>query len=344
MDDDASFRASAARDVLQGAVPVLGVGLEVGKRSVQTGIGVATGALRWTSAAMQQTRLPVVPDILLATSRLLGHVDAGVVCALELGQLCTQRALKAADEQLEELGVEPGALEAALLEASPGAHALAKIAKMVLDFGNDMRDASLEEVTTGLARLRDLQQAESNRDAETQQCEASATPSFHSVESAFLGVGSLAQHHDPLMPPWTADDKSDLMRFIALSCVAYGDLALRFLGVIKLNETSAVLHPGAAVVCKKTKGELYFPGYVLFVDHERKSIVVAIRGTFRPSDVVTDLMCMHEHVEHPFGSAGFVHGGMWKASANVSKALEGPIRQLWSRWVDRSSRSREPSS
>jgi len=122
---------------------------------------------------------------------------------------------------------------------------------------------------------------------------------------------------------------AELVPLMRACMAAYGDLACQALGVLPAGSTDnavAALCPDMALVFAKTHSDLYNPGYLILRDDARRRVVLALRGTFRPQDVVTDLMCMHEPLAAIPARSGFVHGGMCKAAANVWADAQAKVR------------------
>lgn len=72
---------------------------------------------------------------------------------------------------------------------------------------------------------------------------------------------------------------------------------------------------------QKTK-ELFAPGYMVAVDHDSGTVVVALRGTSSIKDALVDLVC-HPTPIQLGGQNGFAHGGMMRAAVHLEDKLAG---------------------
>merc|ERR1712118_149272 len=101
---------------------------------------------------------------------------------------------------------------------------------------------------------------------------------------------------------------SDLKRFIKFSMATYGHAPLKFLGVLDFGQASTseeavALLTGtssADLVSCEWAPQVFNPGFVLCVDSETESVVLAIRGTLWPHDALTDFSCHAEPLELKF--------------------------------------------
>ena len=68
--------------------------------------------------------------------------------------------------------------------------------------------------------------------------------------------------------------------------------------------------------------EAHCPKFLMFLDHEMKSVVLAIRGTFSVKDVILDIVCE----EVPF-LAGFAHKGILNGAQRILAKVEDKLRK-----------------
>jgi len=85
-------------------------------------------------------------------------------------------------------------------------------------------------------------------------------------------------------------------------------------------------HGGSELVYLSRENTVGMTAYAVFLDTDRKKIVIALRGTLSLSDVVTDfdaeLMTVREDFAGlPLGTH-YAHRGMWKAARNVLKDID----------------------
>ena len=287
----ASDALATSRHVLQSAVPSAEFGFDVATRSSSVGFAISKSILSSIAG--------VLGDTLGAPLHLAhGIVDGAehvTHASIQTSRLITKASLNAADSALEAAGVETGTLE----HISPHLHAFSCIASMITTYTNHLAPLTVQELASGLTNLSNLQEEAEIR---TRLAEGFPWP--------YLTTDIVA--HGP--------ELESLVSLMSVCLAAYGDLACRALGAIALNETAlAVLAPGLVLLHSKTQGDIYHPGYLLLSDEANSRILFVLRGTFRPGDVVTDLMCMREPLEESSGA--FVHGGMLKAAIKVKEAV-----------------------
>ena len=68
--------------------------------------------------------------------------------------------------------------------------------------------------------------------------------------------------------------------------------------------------------------EAHCPKFLMFLDHEMKSVVLAIRGTFSVKDVILDIVCD----EVPF-LAGFAHKGILNGAQRILAKVEDKLKK-----------------
>jgi len=98
----------------------------------------------------------------------------------------------------------------------------------------------------------------------------------------------------------------DIRRYVRASMAVYGTLAMKFLGVLSRFDTKIWSNTEAIeyltgiptkenlVVAKwraNWVGSIYKPGFFVLVDHEHQEVILAVRGSYRLADSLTDLMC-----------------------------------------------------
>ena len=125
-------------------------------------------------------------------------------------------------------------------------------------------------------------------------------------------------------------DAAEIRRYVRFSLATYGQLRLKFLGVVPYGAASsdeaAFYHcvggtkRGASIVLAEWTGRVLRPGYVIAVDSDRRAIVLALRGSVELQDALTDLCCEHEECE-AMGLRGIAHSGMWKSATRISEIV-----------------------
>ncbi|GMH79971.1 hypothetical protein TL16_g08343 [Triparma laevis f. inornata] len=131
-------------------------------------------------------------------------------------------------------------------------------------------------------------------------------------------------------------EQKNLTLHIRFSLGTYGEKGLKFLGILPYgsatNNNEAFLRltniqSSLDIISTDFEGSLYSPGYVLSVDRDSKSIILAVRGTIWPHDFLTDLICVDESLE----GGGSAHSGMWKSALNLTEKVKSTIYNLLSR-------------
>ncbi len=132
------------------------------------------------------------------------------------------------------------------------------------------------------------------------------------------------------------DCSADISRWVMFAVGTYGQMGLKFLGIIPYgsvaSDTQALaycagLESTADILVSDFQGALYLPGYVVCLDRERKAIVVAVRGSIQPWDFLSDLVCEPEPVSL-LGVRGFAHRGMLKSAKMLDQKLRSTVQDL----------------
>lgn len=99
----------------------------------------------------------------------------------------------------------------------------------------------------------------------------------------------------------------------------------------ELNERLALRHTGAAELLHAqwatTTAPSYVPAHFVAVDAHMHDLVVSVRGTGHPLDVIADLRAWPETIEWPDGRKGRVHAGMHTAARGLLGQLLPRLRQ-----------------
>ncbi|GMH68144.1 hypothetical protein TrST_g11442 [Triparma strigata] len=130
--------------------------------------------------------------------------------------------------------------------------------------------------------------------------------------------------------------QQDITKYIRFALGTYGEKGLKFLGIIPYGSATSNnesflrlsnIESALDIISTDFEGGLYSPGYVLSVDRDSKSVVLAVRGTIWPHDFLTDLICIDE--ELPCG--GSAHSGMFKSALNLASQIRPLVVNLLSR-------------
>eukprot|EP00929_Paragymnodinium_shiwhaense_P010007 TRINITY_DN11448_c0_g1_i2.p1 TRINITY_DN11448_c0_g1~~TRINITY_DN11448_c0_g1_i2.p1 ORF type:complete len:368 (+),score=34.04 TRINITY_DN11448_c0_g1_i2:409-1512(+) len=127
----------------------------------------------------------------------------------------------------------------------------------------------------------------------------------------------------------------DVYRFVGFALGTHGHAGLKFLGAIHYGTARSDLEaaaqcagvPKTDILLAEWRGELHHPGYFLAIDHQSKSLVLALRGSLFPQDGVTDLTCMPREFSFQ-GQKGHAHSGMLTAAERLSEELAPTVVSL----------------
>eukprot|EP00939_MAST-03C_sp_MAST-3C-sp1_P002184 g2184.t1 len=134
---------------------------------------------------------------------------------------------------------------------------------------------------------------------------------------------------------------SEIQHFYRFAAASYGKPACQFLGILPYDDARTKRLEAFALLAGVNKndvtyssegGGMYRPGHFVAIDRKAKAIVVAIRGTMRVQDVLTDLVC--EAVPVPRGwdipsaqddEVPYVHEGMLKAALTLDRLISNIV-------------------
>jgi len=80
--------------------------------------------------------------------------------------------------------------------------------------------------------------------------------------------------------------------------------------------------PGVEVLEADFANRTYEIPYLLAVDHSKRAIVLALRGTLSSGDAFVDVHCVDQDIEYPVDAPTYVHAGMYKSALNVKQAID----------------------
>ena len=279
--------AGAVGTVALGALGVVGTPLALGVGAVTvTGALAATATRAGLSAARRATQ-----------------------AGLSAGKATTEAVLAEGESHLESTyGLEKGAtLRLAL--GRDTASALTFVRSLLLDFGLSPPPGMNWSETADAARtLAWLQHA--------------------------AGVIDTPQQRSSLPLP-NAVEWATIQRQMRFSLACYGHLALRVLRILPvvadepLSDLKALTFltgdvTEADVLVAEWESSTFAPGFLVVLDHRSAAIVVAIRGSHRVQDALTDLVCEHASFESPLGK-GEAHAGMLKAATRLLARIRPSI-------------------
>lgn len=218
-------------------------------------------------------------------------------------------SIRAADVGLGVAGVEDGhlwQLGGGALLGRDAAEAISAIVSMVLHFAKDI-NIDVLELQRGIRTLSLLQ---------------------HSAPSPMA---------PPLAPAQGPLDGGAVGLYMRAAAAAYGSSTLRFFGVVPLTSPQYASEekfiakfldlPSPDHVLKVNlplvTGKAFSPGYVVFLHHRSRTVVISFRGTTRIQDVLTDLTCQHVDFTFPIPCEGVskVHEGFLKSARRFAEEL-----------------------
>jgi hypothetical protein len=126
------------------------------------------------------------------------------------------------------------------------------------------------------------------------------------LQGATRSGGPHVEDEDTLGSPAPGMDFEYAKQWMPHAVAVYGRTLPRVMGIASLHRTRPLSrHAPEFTVAQITgvgekdiikadwEGDTFHPGYYVAVDQARKAVVVSVRGTYRPKDVITD-MVMHE--------------------------------------------------
>ena len=133
--------------------------------------------------------------------------------------------------------------------------------------------------------------------------------------------GALPVSPPPPPPPPPRADEADEALAPAASSSSAGGGSWTDLGALH-----ALTGVGEAdVLLAEWSSGLYCPGHLVLLDHVSSAVVVAVRGSARVQDVLTDLVCERATFECELGT-GWAHAGMLKAATRLLEAVMPTVR------------------
>jgi len=141
--------------------------------------------------------------------------------------------------------------------------------------------------------------------------------------------------------PLTWHEKNEFAEFQGYSTSVYGDLINRVPGCFeepyegdlvaftKMNGIDA-----SDIIVKAEYSSTCSPAHIVSVDWAKKAIVVAIRGTLHPYDVVTDMKYAMIDWEVD-GVNGGIHQGFYETGSNLANSLSKELEQALDKWHEK---------
>lgn len=312
-------------------------GFSIASKSTSISVNVARIAITTTaSVSGLLTGNAALVAVLYGVDTTVGAAERVAQAAILLSQSLTKHGLNAASATLEYSGAAES-IENSIWSTVRGAStkmqwqnhtdAITQILRMVTCFTVPLRELSNGDVTEGMKKYALLQQA--------QRLPVSISGEAHEVTE-------------------------DLSRCMGFAAASYGRVAINFLEYLPRGtfqaDILAHLTPGvtaADIIVESQQESIFRPGYKIILDHEMKDVVLTIRGTMNPHDVITDLTCQHTPCdrdiigtntnESPCGDVfnlfnqgsgvadlHFAHEGFLRSAAELSGLLEPEVSRLLS--------------
>ena len=93
-----------------------------------------------------------------------------------------------------------------------------------------------------------------------------------------------------------------------------------FAGAVSITELNS-----ADIVYASFENDLYRAPFMVVLDHEEESVVIAVRGTLSFQDIITDLTASTHQIELPNSPTFHVHKGMYHTAVWVKEKLDDGI-------------------
>lgn len=130
--------------------------------------------------------------------------------------------------------------------------------------------------------------------------------------------------------PSSAIVSREVARCVHFAAAAYQPSVPKFLACIAESSNGSIKITEADIVYAQCDTGAFVPAYYLFVDHEDKSIVLAMRGTASLADLATDMAGApiafsggHAHTGIVTGVIAFLSDAHWAAGAAAKSKLNG---------------------
>ena len=310
-------------------------GFSIASKSTSIGVNVARIAIATTaSVSGVLTGNVALVALLYGVDTTVGAAERVAQAAILMSQSLTKLGLNAASATLEYTGAAES-IEKSIwstfqdtstkMQWQDHTDAITRILRMVTCYTVPLRGLSNSDVTESMRRYALLQQA--------QRLPLSVSTESHDVTE-------------------------DLARSMGFAAAAYGRVAINFLEYLPRGtfQTDILAHltPGvsaADIIVESQQESIFRPGYKIILDHEKKDVVLTIRGTMNPHDVITDLTCHHascdsDIIGYDTGASPcvdvsdifnqdsfetdlhFAHEGFLRSAGELSESLEPEISRL----------------
>jgi len=87
-------------------------------------------------------------------------------------------------------------------------------------------------------------------------------------------------------------------------------------------QRQVLLEPGINISFVNWTNSLYKTPYAIFLDHNKRCIIISCRGTLSFVDCLTDAILKEEKITIPPSTSAYVHSGMLKAARYVLEDIE----------------------
>jgi hypothetical protein len=240
----------------------------------------------------------------LIREAILDSVEVLAISGIDFSRFITNQSLnlagtvvKSMDEGIQAALAEQG-IEVDSIQSNSILAAIAEICEITQEMDNRLRSVTHFEITQALFTYSSLVST-----VATNECNQNNTAALNNIK----------QNHHALLQ--TDKSLSGAYRAKLFAMCAYGPNFLKFLGYSTKATTRKQF---VCEVCKIDRKDIILtswnssisqPGFYLAYDHASKSIILAIRGSSRIVDAVTDLRCDYEKYKN-----GTVHRGMFVAA------------------------------
>ncbi|GBG29924.1 Lipase, putative [Hondaea fermentalgiana] len=322
------------RDGLSAAVPAVNTGFSLAQAGTDIGFFVGKKA---ASAPFEAARWLGVPATEAPRQTLEGVLDFahGLTRAgIDLSSDITLASMGASDGALGLTGAQRGQTMKSLTEYVEGLRgvddsyhtkeALLGLSVLLSQLSGELTVKNPLKLMAGARALSEVQRAHRDKRLEAWR----ETPESKQATA---------------IPPQEVVD--EWFRYTQFAVAAYGHHALHFLGIAGpgtsrwsfKGERAAIRGitgiPEEDVIVLQQGGETYRPGHFVAVSHITQSVVVSIRGTMRPQDVLTDLVCEQTELVSMYDEEGEVieghaHKGFMKSAQRLANDLHETVVEL----------------
>mmetsp|Transcript_17529 Transcript_17529/g.34463 ORF Transcript_17529/g.34463 Transcript_17529/m.34463 type:complete len:696 (+) Transcript_17529:169-2256(+) len=321
------------RDGLSAAVPAVDTGFNFARSGTDLGFWFGKTAASAPFEAARWLGVPATEGPQNALTSVLDFAHGITRASLDFSNDITRASLGASDGALELSGAERGQTVKSLREYVNGLRgvddsfhtkdALLGLATLLGQLSGELTVKNPFKLMAGaralseVQRERRMERLEKWRDSPESKS-ATQVPDLEVVDEWF--------------------------RYSQFAAAAYGHHALHFLGIAgpgtsrwSMKGDKAAIRgvtgiPEDDIIILHQGSEMYRPGHFVAVSHISRKVIISIRGTMRPHDVLVDLVCEQEELVSMYDNEkvieGRAHQGFMRSAQRLANDLHEPVVEL----------------